>query len=76
MFVLLMIVIFAVSALWLSNKERKHPAALILLGLMSVVLGGRAVALLSDSYSDEFLGAVVADEKSPPTELPAKENAL
>ncbi|MDA1055434.1 MAG: hypothetical protein O3C40_33970 [Planctomycetota bacterium] len=52
--------------------ERKHPAALIMIGLMSVVLGGRAVALLSDSYSDEYLGAVYADEGFPDAELPSE----
>lgn len=67
MFVLLMIVVFAVFALWLSNMERKHPAALILLGLMCFVLGGRAIALLSDTYSDEFIGAVYANDEAPPT---------
>lgn len=59
---LLMIVVLAVLALWMSNMERKHPAALIMMGLMSVVLGGRAVAVLSDSYSDEYLGVLHAQE--------------
>ncbi|MCA9144294.1 MAG: hypothetical protein KDB05_15965 [Planctomycetales bacterium] len=66
MLVLLMIVVLAVLALWMSNMERKHPAALIMMGLMSVVLGGRAVAVLSDSYSDEYLGVLYAQEDPAP----------
>ncbi len=73
MFVLLTIIVLAVFALWLSNSERKHPAALIMLGLMCFVLGGRAMALLSDSYSDEYLGAVFAADETPATPSPASE---
>lgn len=70
MFELLMIVILAVLALWMSNSERKRPAVLIVMGLMSVALGGRVVALLSDSYSHEYLGAVYAEEQAPEAEAP------
>jgi len=75
MFVLMVIVILAVFALWLSNMERKHPAALIMIGLMSVVLGGRTVALLSDSYSEEYLAAAYAADESPSVGSPRNEDA-
>ena len=76
MFVLFMIVVFAVFALWLSNTERKHPAALILLGLMCFVLGGRAVALFSDSYSDEYAATLYAAEDTPPTAPSTREDEV
>ncbi|MEX0819840.1 MAG: hypothetical protein WD070_09600 [Pirellulaceae bacterium] len=72
MFELLMIVILAVWALWMSNSERKRPAVLIVMGLMSVALGGRVVAQMSDSYSQEYLGAVYADEQAPEAEMPPR----
>ncbi len=65
MLVLLMIVILAILALWISNTERKRPAAMVMMGVLSVLLGGRAVALLSDSYSDDFLDAAYGDEQYP-----------
>ena len=74
MFVLLMIVLLAVLALWLSNMQRHRPAALLMMGLCCVTLGGRAVALLSDAYSDEYLGAVYADQEAPPTALSAPDS--
>ncbi len=76
MFVLLMIVVLAVLALWLSNTERKHPAALIMVGLLSVILGGRVVAVLSTSYSDANGSAVYADDDQQHSELPAASNEL
>jgi hypothetical protein len=69
-----MIIILAVLALWTSNREYKQPAALVLLGLMSVILGGRAIAVLSNSYSDEYLGTVYGDEGTPPTDVSTREN--
>ena len=66
MFVLLLIVGFAVLALWLSNTRPKHPAALVATGLMSVLLGGRAVAVFSDSYASGYLGAARAAETNAP----------
>ncbi|HUG66348.1 MAG TPA: hypothetical protein VMM76_01275 [Pirellulaceae bacterium] len=74
MFVLFMIIILAVLALCMSNGERKQPAALIVLGLMSVILGGRAVAVLSNSYSDEYLGASYGGENNAPSDLSAGES--
>lgn len=74
MLVLLMIVVLSVLALWLSNMERKHPAALIMVGLVSVALGGRVVALMSGSYADQYLGTVCAEEEYPPVATPVDGN--
>ncbi|MBC8355754.1 MAG: hypothetical protein H8E66_27575 [Planctomycetes bacterium] len=68
MLVLLVIVILAVLALWASNMERKPPAILVAMGVLSVILGGRAVALVSDSYSDAYLSVTYADEEQPANE--------
>lgn len=68
MLVLLMIVVLAVLALWISNAERKRPTAMVMMGVLSILLGGRAVALLSDSYSTDFLGVAYADEEYPSVE--------
>lgn len=51
MFVLLIIVVLSVLALWLSNAERKHPAALVMTGLLSIAIGGRAVAVFADDVA-------------------------
>lgn len=75
MFVLLMIVVLSVLALWLSNSERKHPVALIVVGVLSVVLGSRAAVLLSEAYATSHSGFVFAEEESPPIEVPASEAA-
>ena len=73
MFVLLIIVVLAILALWMSHQERKRPAALFMMGLLCVILGGRAVAVLSNSYSDAYWGAVYGDEDSPPGTVPASD---
>ncbi|MCA9121979.1 MAG: hypothetical protein H6822_26425 [Planctomycetaceae bacterium] len=64
MFVLLMIVVLAILALWLSHSERQHSVVLIVTGVLCIVLGGRAFALLSVSCSGEYLSTVYADDAS------------
>ncbi len=70
MFLLLMIVALGVLALWLSNSEKKHPAVLVIVGILSIGLGGRAAALLSDAYSTTQFNVVYADEEAPSLNLP------
>lgn len=69
----LVIVILAVLALWTSNLERKPRAMLIAMGLLCVVLGGRVVALISDSYADTYLNTAYADDTIPPSDPAAIE---
>ncbi len=73
MFVLLIIVVLAILALWMSHQERKRPAALFMMGLLCMILGGRAVVVLSNSYTDTYWDAVYGDEDSPPGTVPASD---
>ncbi len=73
MFVLLIIVVLAILALWMSHQERKRPAALFMMGLLCMILGGRAVVVLSNSYTDTYWDAVYGDEDSPPGTVSASD---
>jgi hypothetical protein len=65
MLVLMIIVCVAVLSLMLSRADgRSRPVGLIAVGLLSLLLGGRAVALLSDSYSVPFISVVSGQQVS------------
>jgi hypothetical protein len=64
MFVMFTIIIFAILSLWMSDTERKRPVALIVMGVLCITIGGRAIVLLSDPLNDRFIGALYASEES------------
>ena len=75
MVALLAIIFVAVIVLVLTKPERTRPLGLLATGLLSIVLGGRAVALLSDSYSDSISAVAAAQDVAAQNVVAADQDA-